>query len=455
MAIKIIMPKLGMAMSEGVVAKWLKSDGDAVQKEEKIGVVMSKKITYHLTAPEAGVLRIVSREKETRPVGATLAFITAPGEPLPAVAEVGPVAAVAEAPAAPAPPAAPPPAAAPAAAPAGFVLASPAARRLAKEKGIDLAQVTGSGADGMVTEADVQRFVEEQEKAAQVLSTPAARKLAQERGVNLAEVPGTGIGGRVMEQDVLALIESRARGAAPAPLAAAPPAAVRLSAHAEAHIMPFAGMRQVIAERMMESLHSTAQLTLMTEVDATELVKMRTQLKADFDLTYTDLLVKAVAKALRRHPGLNATLIGDEIHLLESIHVGVAVALQEGLIVPVIRDADRRTLPEIAQAARRLAQAARDGSLTVDEVTGGTFTITNLGAYGIDGFTPIINAPEVAILGVGRIVEKPVIYENQVARRAMMVLSLTIDHRIVDGAPAAEFLQTLKEFLEAPYRLLT
>jgi len=214
-------------------------------------------------------------------------------------------------------------------------------------------------------------------------------------------------------------------------------------------------MRQSIADHMVESLHTTAQLTLTMEVDATELVKLRTQLKTDFELTFTDLLVKAVAKTLKKHPLLNATLIGDEIHLLEAIHIGIAVALPDGLIVPVLRDADKRTVPEIAQESRRLAQGARDGTLSVDEVTGGTFTITNLGASGVDAFTPIINAPEVAILGVGRIADKPVFQGEQVVRRSLLVLSLTIDHRIVDGAPGADFLKSLKELLEMPYRLLT
>jgi pyruvate dehydrogenase E2 component (dihydrolipoamide acetyltransferase) len=447
MAIKIIMPKLGMAMAEGVVAKWNKRDGDQVKKDEEIAVIMSKKITYKLTAPEAGLLRIIVREKETRPINSTLAFITVPGEPLPSVEEAAAPSSGAAAVAPPTVPSAPP---APPPAKTGFVPASPAARRLAKEKGIDLAQVTGSGAEGMVTEADVTRFIEASAQAAraapaEMLATSAARKLAEQHGLNLTQIPGTGIGGRITEQDVLAF---EAQAKAPAP--AAPPAALP----GAARIMPFAGMRQSIAEHMVESLHQMAQLTMMIEVDATELVKLREQLKADFELTYTDLLVKAVAKTLTRHPILNATLIGDEIHQLEGIHIGVAVALQDGLIVPVVREADRRSVPEIAQEVRRLAQGARDNTLSVDEVTGSTFTLTNLGNYGIDGFTPIINAPEAAILGVGRIVERVVVHEDQIARRKMMVLSLTIDHRLVDGAPGAEFMRSLKELLENPYRLL-
>jgi len=435
MATKIIMPKLGMAMAEGVVAKWLKHDGDPVNQGEEIAVIMSKKITYKLTAPESGILRIVVREKETRPINTILAFITAPSEPVPAVE--GAVPATVEAAVTTAEPAP----AVPAPAKTGFVPASPAARRLAKEKGVDLAQVQGTGADGMVTEADVMRFVEESARAAEVLATSAARKLAEQRGLKLAEIPGTGLGGRITEQDVLAF---EAQAQVPAP--AAPPGAAR--------VIPFVGMRQAIAEHMVESLHSMAQLTMMMEVDVTELVKLREQIKADFEVTYTDLLVKAVARVLRGHPILNATLVGDEIHQLESIHIGVAVALPDGLIVPVVRDADKRTVQEIAQEVRRLAQGARDGTLSVDEVTGSTFTITNLGAYGVDGFTPIINAPEAAILGVGRIVERVVVHDDQIARRKMMVLSLTVDHRLVDGAPGAEFMRSLKELLENPYRLL-
>ncbi len=442
MASKIIMPKLGMAMTEGIVAKWNKRDGEWVNKDEEIAVVMSKKITYKLKAPESGVLRIIVREKETRPINAILAFITATGEPIPAVEDVVPAAAAAAVTTAAPAPAAPPPAK------PGFVLASPAARRLTKEKGIDLAQVKGTGPNGMVTEIDVTRFIEEIAQAAvppEVLATSAARKLAEQFGLKLAEIHGTGIGGRITEQDVLAFEAQAKSPAAAAPMEVAKP---------EARVIPFAGMRQAIAEHMVESLHSMAQLTMMMEVDVTELVKLREQVKAEFDVTYTDLVVKAVAKALKRHPMLNATLIGDEVHQLDSIHIGVAVALQDGLIVPVVRDADKRTVQEIGREVRRLAQGARDGSLSVDEVTGSTFTITNLGTYGIDGFTPIINSPEAAIMGVGRIVERVVVHDDQIARRKMMVLSLTIDHRLIDGATGAEFMRSLKEMIENPYRLL-
>ena len=426
MATRVIMPKLGLTMTEGAVVKWIKSDGERVEKGERIAVVMSKKIAYQVEAPASGILRHAAALKEVKAVGEAFAHITEPGEAIPEL-ELAPSAPPPEV-ATPPPPEEKP-----------FVLASPAARRLAREKEVNLAQVTGTGPEGRVTEADVLRFVEEREKAPPILASPMAKRLAKEHGVDLVEVTGTGAGGRVTEKDVLAFVEARKSPPAVAP--------------SPARVIPFIGIRQMIADRMAESLQAMAQVTATAEVDATELVRLREQIKAEFNLTYTDLVVKAAAKALREHPLLNAALVGDEIQFLEEVHIGVAVALEEGLIVPVVRDADKKSLQEIAQETRRLAEGAREGTLTVDEVTGGTFTVTNLGMYGVEIFTPIINPPEVAILGVGRIVEKPAIHEGQIVKRSLMQLSLTFDHRIVDGAPAGEFLRTVKGLLESPYRL--
>lgn len=439
MAVKVAMPKLGLVMTEGVVVKWLKDDGEPTRKGEPIAVIMSKKITYEVEAPADGILRHVAQIKETKPVGAAMAYITAPDEAVPAVDEPVAVPIAQSAVAGASPPGVAPAAAAPT---DGFVVASPAARRLAKELGIDLAQIQGSGPQGRVTEDDVRRFAEARAKAPEILASPMAKKLAREHGLDLAQIAGTGPGGRVTERDVQACLEAQARVAAtPAP----PPARARS--------IPFSGMRQAIAQHMTESLQTMAQVTATTEVDVTEMVKLREQIKTKFELTYTDILVRAVTAALREHPLLNSTLVGDEIQLLEEMHIGVAVALEDGLIVPVVRDAGQRTLAEIAQETRRLAEAARAGTLTVDEATGSTFTITNLGMYGVDVSTPIINPPEVAILGVGRIVEKPAVVQGEIVKRAMMVLSLTFDHRIVDGAPAAAFLRTLAGLLEKPYLL--
>jgi pyruvate dehydrogenase E2 component (dihydrolipoamide acetyltransferase) len=201
---------------------------------------------------------------------------------------------------------------------------------------------------------------------------------------------------------------------------------------------------------MLESLQTSAQLTLTTDADVTTLVAQRTALRDQFDPTYTDLLIKAAALALRKHPRLNAMVIGQEIRLLPDIHIGVAVALDDGLVVPVVRNADRKPLGAIAREVAELVQRARAGKLTMAEISGGTFTVTNLGGFGIDAFTPILNPPEAAILGVGRIVERLARRTVDLVWRQMMVLSLTIDHRVVDGAPAAAFMQTLRELLERP-----
>lgn len=428
MATQIIMPKLGMAMTEGTVVKWLKQDGDEVTRGEPIVVVMSKKITYTVEAPASGILRIVAGPKETRAVGQIIGFILSPGEPMPVVEMAPPpapeVAAVEVRAAAPPPP--PPPPEAP-----REVRASPAARRLARELGVDLMRVPGSGPEGRITEADVRAYYEQQQR---VQATPLARRIAEEEGLDLSQIQGTGPGGRVTEEDVLRALEGRR---APAALP---------------RVIPLTGMRQAIAERMMESLHSMAQLTLTTRADVTELVGLREILSQRWNvrLSYTDFIIKATALALKEHPILNSALVGEEIVLHEDVHIGVAVALEEGLIVPVIRHADRKSILEIHQTVQDLAERARKGELAVDEVTGSTFTITNLGMYGIDAFTPIINPPEVAILGVGRILEELSLVNGQVAARSRMVLSLTIDHRIVDGAPGAAFLQTVVRYLEHP-----
>ncbi len=233
-------------------------------------------------------------------------------------------------------------------------------------------------------------------------------------------------------------------------IAAQPATSVPPALPAAEQVIPLIGMRGAIARRMHQSLQNSAQVTLITEVDVSALVQLREELKQQFALTYTDLVVKAVARALKGHPRLNAWLEGEQVQLVQAIHIGVAVALDEGLIVPVVRDADRRSLREIAQETQRLTLCAREGTLTREEVMGSTFSVTNLGMYGIDAFTPIINPPESAILGVGRIYEKLVRDPQGAEWRHVMTLSLTFDHRAVDGAPAAAFLQTIGKYLENP-----
>lgn len=429
MATQVIMPKLGMAMSEGKVVKWLKGDGDSIKEGEIVVVVMSKKITYKVEAPADGVVRHVAQPKDVRPVGAVIGFILEPGEEMPQVEEPTPSPA-AKAPASPAAaePAPPPGEAQKVAEEPGFVRASPAARRLARESGVPLTKVTPTGPGGRVTEDDVLRYQEERER---VLASPLARRIAEEEGLDLTEIEGRGPGGRIIEEDVLRALEK--------------PAALP-------ETIPFAGMREAIAGQMVHSLQTMAQLTMTARADVTELIATREALRRRWDrkISYTDLLVKAVAVALGGHPLLGASLEGDQIRLPDEINIGVAVALDDGLIVPVVRDADQRTVAEIGDAIADLAARARSDELAVDEVSGAVLTVTNLGMFGVDAFTPIINPPEVAILGVGRIFEELAWVNGQATPRSRMVLSLTIDHRIVDGAPGAAFLQTLVELLEHP-----
>jgi pyruvate dehydrogenase E2 component (dihydrolipoamide acetyltransferase) len=315
---------------------------------------------------------------------------------------------------------------------------SPAARRLARELGVDIALVPGTGREGRVTESDVQSYYDARRAPSDapegIPATPLARRMAQEEGLDLAQIQGTGPEGRVTEDDVLRALERRPEPASP-----------------RAGTRAFAGMRQIIAERMLASLQTTAQLTLTAKADVSALVRLRDVLRRRWDapISYTDLLVKATATALREHPLLNSRLEGQQIVLLEDIHIGVAVALEDGLIVPVIRQADKMGLLQIDRTLGDLTARARSGELTMDEVTGGTFTVTNLGMYGVETFTPILNPPEAAILGVGRISDELALDRGQVVARSVMTLSLTIDHRTVDGAPGAAFLQTLAQLLFA------
>jgi len=261
--------------------------------------------------------------------------------------------------------------------------------------------------------------------------------MAQQHGINLSQVHGSGPRGRILVEDVEKVIAAPAQAAAQA-----------------AQVMRLGGIRQTIATRMVQSLQTMAQVTLTTEVDVTDAMKLREGLARhwhDGGLSPLHVVLKATARALKEHPRMNAIQREHEIELVQEINVGVAVSLPEGLIVPTIRRADEKPLVQIARETHDLSSKAREGRASYEEVTGGTFTITNLGSYGIDAFTPIINAPQVGILGIGRVVEKPVVYQGEIAKRSMMFLSLTFDHRVIDGAPAAEFLHTVTAHLEDPW----
>jgi len=441
-AVNVSMPKWGLTMKEGKVSRWLKAEGDASRKGEPLFEVETEKITNVVEATVGGMLfQIVVPAGTVVPVGAVVAVIAEPGEQ-PARIEGIRMGEIREEPAPTGTKSAPPKPAAPTE--KKFMPASPAARRLAKELGVDLARVRGSGPEGRITEADVQRFHDEGPPPPKI--TPLAEEMARQAGLDISTIPGTGEGGKITKEDVQRV------------LAAQKPAPEAVSV---VKSIPFAGMRKSIAQNMHASLHNTAQLTAFVEVDVTELVRFRDTVRDAYrsdesvKVSYNDIIILAVSRALKRHPVMNSTLVGEEIFLHETVNMGIAVALAEGLIVPVLRNADRMGLLEIARGGRELARKAREGTLTVDEVTGGTFTITNMSMFQVEGVTPILRPPETGILGVGRIKEKPAVFNGQIAIRSMMFLSLTFDHQVVDGAPANQFLGTVAAYLENPYLIMS
>jgi pyruvate dehydrogenase E2 component (dihydrolipoamide acetyltransferase) len=436
------MPKMGMTMKVGKLSKWYKNEGEAVEKGENLFEVETEKITNKIESPGSGLLfQIVVPHGETVPVGTILAVISQNGEQ-PARIEGIQVGEVEEVQAE----AGTSQAAEPESDPQEKkrTISTPSARRLAKELGVDLSLVTGSGPKGKIKEADVRKFHEEGPPAPKI--TPLAAEIAKQEGLDISAITGTGENGKITKEDVAhALAASKA---------------VPETQPCEAKVIPFEGMRRAIADNMHASLQNAAQLTTFTEVDVTEMVHFRDMMRAEFarddsvKISYNDIIVMATARALTRHPIMNSTLVGEEILLHDTVRLGIAVALPEGLIVPKLRNAEKKTLIEIAKEVRELAQKAREGALAVEEVTDGTFTISNVSMLGMDGFTPVLNPPETGILGVGRVIEKPAVFNGEIAIRHMMTLSLTFDHRVVDGAPAMTFLRDLARYLAQPMLIL-
>jgi pyruvate dehydrogenase E2 component (dihydrolipoyllysine-residue acetyltransferase) len=380
----VIQPWTETDVEEAYISNWFVRSGDAVRAGQALGELMVEKATVEIGAPQDGVVqRVYIKRGDMVKPGTVVAEIDQAGE----MAAAQPGASVSTGNNRGMTEAASNTAAAVPGASAEFTPASPAARRLAREQGVDLARITP--ADGRrITEEDVRRYL--------ATGAPAVASVA-------TSAPGE----------------------------------------------PLSGRRKVIAERMLRSIQQSAQLTLTTEVGADALVAARAECQARMDVSYTDLLAWIVARALKQHPALNATLEGDRLRRHEAMHLGVAVAVEDGLLVPVLRDADQLTLAQIAAQSRALIERARGGTAAPGELSGSTFSLTNLGAYEIDAFTPILNPPEVGILGIGRIREAIVPRDGQPALGHVMVLSLTFDHRAVDGAPAAAFLQTVKRLVES------
>ena len=406
MATEIVMPQMGFDMKEGKVARWLKKEGDPVRKGEPIAEIETDKAVVEMEAFGAGVLRkVLVHEGRTVPVGEVIGFIGAPDEALPGTASAP--AAPAQAPAAPAEAKRPvAPAVAPAA-PGGEVVASPIARKLADEMHVELRQVTGTGPGGRITKEDVLAYVEKRKAA------PAP-----------AEAP--------------------ARPAAPAP--------------AGEQVIELSKMRLAIARRMAESKRTIPHFYVQVAIDMTEAMTLRKGLNealgGGVKVSVNDMIVKAVAATLGKFPLFNASYVDDKVHVHPQVNIGIAIALDQGLIAPGILDANRKSLVEIARASRDLAERARQGVLKAEEYTSTTFNVTNLGMYDVDNFTAIITPPQSAALSVGAVKPQPVVRDGRVVVREMMVVTLCIDHRVTDGAQGGLFLKELRAALENPVSLL-
>jgi len=406
-ATAVILPKLDEAMLTGKIVKWMKKEGDWVEKGEGIVEIETEKVTFEVEAEESGILsKVMAEAGDEVPVGTIIAFILQPGEKAPEVPE--PVITAKE------------------------------------EAKVEVPVTTAKG------EAQVE--VPEAPKEAQTIkASPVARKIAQEHNIDIATVKGTGPGGRIVREDVLrAVEESKA--------VAAQPVREELGL-AEEQITSLSSMRKVIARRMTESFQSP-HFYLTVEVDTQELGKTDKQLvplienKIGIRLTITDLIFKMAAKALEDNPSMNCAYVDGSVKLFKRIDIGLVTAVEGGLVVPVIRQANKKSLAEIAQARAELVQKARDGKLSMGEMRGSTFTISNLGMFGIDQFSAILQPPEAAILAVGRIADKAVVRDGQIVIRPMMTLTLSIDHRVLDGVIGSQFLQSLKNYIENPADIL-
>jgi len=433
MAQLIVMPKLGLTMKEGKLVKWHKQIGDSIALGEKIFVAETDKLTNDVEATQSGVLlKILQEEGATVKVLEPLGIVGAEGEDfseLLAGLDSGtkaedrvketeaPKAVKAEAPAK----------------PGGRIKASPKAKKLAESMGIDLSLVKGTGPSGSITEKDVENH---EPAAAKVKMSPAAANVARTLGVDPAAMDASG---RLMKGDVVDHWNRQSLEDLVKPLETR---------------TPMSSMRRVIAERMRESLETSAVVHYNLSVDTTEMTRLREKLKPVQKVTYTDLIVKIVSAALMVHPLLNASVEGDEIVTRNYVNMGVAVALDEGLIVPNIKFSQAKGLKTISQEIQELSGKARTGTLTLDEMTGGTFTITNLGMFNMESFTPIINQPEVAILGINSIMEVPARVDGELVFKPMMTLSLSADHRVVDGSEGAKFLNLVKSYMENPSILM-
>ena len=390
MATTVILKKLSWTMEEGLIGKWHKREGDAVKENDVLCEVETEKAVDELTAPAAGtLLKIIHAEGETVPVNSVIAVIGSPAEDISSFIQPGVSAVVA-----------PPP-----------------------RPSVEMAKPT------LVSEP-------QKPNAEMAPISPSARRLAREKGVDLAGIRGTGPRGRIVSEDVL-----RAAG--------------QMKTTVSQATTSLKGHRKVIADRLSLSARTAVHVPISMEVDMRNATNVKQELeKAGTDISFTDLIVKAVALALTEFPRTNSMLLGDELKVVSQVNVGLAVGTEDDLLVPVIKNANRLSVPEIATQAKSLIERARSHTLTMKEMSEGTFTVSNLGMFGdVTFFAPVINPPETAILGVGRAIPKPVAVDGAIAIRPMMPLTLVFDHRVIDGMYAAKFLQRVKEYIESPQTL--
>lgn len=462
MAVPVLLPKLGLTMETGSIEEWLVESGTQVKPGDPLLRLATDKVDVDVEAEGEGLFHAVADVNVDLAPGSLIGWLLAEGEPLPGDGNVGSDASqpltVAE-----------PSAVVPAhsdidgaasgvasgagnGVTSGRQFVSPNARRVAGERGVDITALRGTGPNGRIVTADVLEAPSSPTTAATgggTVGSPLVRRAAAAAGVDLDSVRASGVGGRITRSDIAAAATASSTGVSST-----------TAASAASEVIPMTGMRGVIAARMHASLSEMAQLTLGTDVTMDDAVALRAELKAQWAAaglavpSITDLIVRAAALALREHPRLNASVRGDAIHVQPEINIGVAVALDDGLMVPVIKNADRTPVSAIATESRRLAQGARTGKLALPDLEAGTFTVSTLGTYGIDFFTPVITPGQVAILGVGRLRDS-VRWDGEVPLRTqVLTLSLTFDHRAVDGAPAADYLRTVVTLLQNPFALL-
>jgi pyruvate dehydrogenase E2 component (dihydrolipoamide acetyltransferase) len=477
MASEIIMPQMGADMTEGVIANWLKAEGDAVNKGDAIAEIETDKTTIQIEAFAGGVLsKILASAGAKVPVGNVIGIISAPGE-TPALAKTLSPAMAAE-------PTKPvemvQPVAPVAVANNAAVNATPVARRVADQLGLDLSQMKGTGPDGQVTKADVESFAASRSAGedatpvptSRIVATPVAKKTAREQGVDLRQVKGSGPEGRI----VLADVESFAVKAKPAvvpveetpkiapvtpaiPVVTATPVSQPAFAVAGASRKPLSRIRQTIAQRMTQSKTTVPHFYITVQVEMDAALKLREQINEalkpeNLKVSVNDLVIRATALALKRFPNLNSSFTGDAIETHDHIHIGVAVALAAGLVTVTVQDADAKSLKQIGVEMVALAARVRDGKVQPGDLGGQTFTISNLGMYGVESFVAIVNPPDAGILAVGVSILTPVVRDGQVAIRNIMHITLSGDHRVTDGAEGAQFTNEVKRVLENPWGLV-